>query len=149
MIFHHQLKIKGSNVLDYIPPSPRRSSDFIETKAGFIIIIRLGYGETLSAFIDIFVAYNPLTSFLLSFTVVLMYYVYILRCADSKPYIGCTDNLKERIERHNKEYVPAMKPLLPITLMSYFAFSNKYTAFNFEKYLKSDSGRAFTKKHFF
>jgi len=46
-------------------------------------------------------------------------------------------------------YVPATKPLLPVRLILYFAFSNKYTAFNFEKYLKSGSGRAFIKKHKF
>lgn len=28
------------------------------------------------------------------------------------------------------------------------AFKDKYLAFNFEKYLKSGSGRAFIKKHF-
>lgn len=78
-----------------------------------------------------------------------MYYVYILKCNNGKPYIGCTEDLKERVERHNKGYVPATKPLLPITLTAYFAFSNKYTAFNFEKYLKSGSGRAFAEKHFF
>lgn len=77
-----------------------------------------------------------------------MYYVYVLKCNNNKPYIGCTDNLKERITRHNKGYVPATKSLLPVILISYFAFSNKYTAFNFEKYLKSGSGRAFMKKHF-
>ena len=77
-----------------------------------------------------------------------MFYVYILRCSNEKPYIGCTDNLKERIERHNNGYVPATKPLLPMKLVSYFAFQNKYTVFNFEKYLKSGSGRGFVKKHF-
>lgn len=75
------------------------------------------------------------------------YYVYILNCKNNTPYIGCTDNLKERIERHNNGYVPATKPLRPLTLNFYFAFSNKYTAFNFEKYLKSGSGRAFLNKH--
>ncbi len=78
-----------------------------------------------------------------------MYYVYILKCINGKPYTGCTDNLKERIERHNKGYVPSTKPLLPVSLISYFAFSNKYTAFLFEQYLKSGSGRAFMKKHNF
>jgi len=29
----------------------------------------------------------------------------------------------------------------------YFAIPNKYKAFEFEKYLKSGSGRAFIKKH--
>ena len=32
-------------------------------------------------------------------------------------------------------------------LHCYFAFEDKYTAYNFEKYLKSGSGRAFLKKH--
>ena len=77
----------------------------------------------------------------------MFWYVYILECDDEKPYTGCTDDLKDRIRRHQKGYVPATKDRLPIKLISYFAFSNKYTAFNFEKYLKSGSGRAFIKKH--
>ena len=76
-----------------------------------------------------------------------MWYVYILSCADGKPYTGCTDDWEERLIRHNKGYVTATKNRLPVKLISYFAFSNKYTAFNFEKYLKSGSGRAFLKKH--
>lgn len=75
------------------------------------------------------------------------YYVYILWCGDGKPYIGCTDNLKDRIVRHQKGQVTATKDRLPVKLITYFAFSNKYAAFNFEKYLKSGSGRAFIKKH--
>jgi predicted GIY-YIG superfamily endonuclease len=73
----------------------------------------------------------------------------MLACSDKKTYIGCCDNLKERIIRHEKGNVPATKDRLPVKLITYFAFTSKYTAFNFEKYLKSGSGRAFTKKHFF
>ena len=76
-----------------------------------------------------------------------MYYVYVLYCADGKPYTGCTDDLDARIARHNKGQVPATKDRFPVRLVSYFACSNKYSAFNFEKYLKSGSGRAFIKKH--
>lgn len=76
-----------------------------------------------------------------------MYYVYTFLCSDNKPYIGCTDNLKQRLERHRNGYVPATKSRRPIQLISYFTFSNKYTAFNFEKYLKSGSGRAFLNRH--
>jgi predicted GIY-YIG superfamily endonuclease len=76
-----------------------------------------------------------------------MYYVYILKCKNGF-YIGCTESLKERIERHKKGNVPATSSRLPLELEFYFAFKNKYKAFNFEKYLKSGSGRAFIKKHF-
>jgi putative endonuclease len=72
--------------------------------------------------------------------------VYILKCKDEKPYVGCTNDLKSRLERHNKAQVPATRDRLPVELVSYFYFNNKYTAFNFEKYLKTGSGRAFLKK---
>jgi predicted GIY-YIG superfamily endonuclease len=75
-----------------------------------------------------------------------MYYVYSLRCKDGF-YVGCTDDLKERIERHTNGYVPATKERRPLKLDVYLAFKDKYKAFNFEKYLKSGSGRAFMKKH--
>lgn len=74
------------------------------------------------------------------------YFVYILQCADGDLYTGCTDNLDERLKRHNHGYVPATKDRLPAKLISYTAFIDKYKAFNFEKYLKSGSGRAFLKK---
>jgi len=76
-----------------------------------------------------------------------MYCVYILWCSDKRTYVGCTDNLKDRIERHKNGHVPATKSRLPVKLVCYFAFSNKYKAFDFEKYLKSGSGRAFLKRH--
>ncbi|MFH1183314.1 MAG: GIY-YIG nuclease family protein [Candidatus Moraniibacteriota bacterium] len=76
-----------------------------------------------------------------------MYYVYILKCSDNRFYIGCLENLKDRIDRHSKGKLPATKKRLPVELSCYFAFQNKYTVFNFEKYLKSGSGRAFMKKH--
>jgi len=75
-----------------------------------------------------------------------MYYVYSLKCNDGF-YIGCTNNIKERLERHEKGYVPTTASRLPITLEFYFAINNKNKAFDFEKYLKSGSGRAFIQKH--
>lgn len=76
-----------------------------------------------------------------------MYYVYNLKCKDGF-YIGCTNNLKDRITRHKSGYIPSTKSRLPITLISYHAFIDKHKAFKFEKYLKSGSGRAFLNKHF-
>jgi putative endonuclease len=75
-----------------------------------------------------------------------MYYIYSLKCKDGY-YVGCTDNLKERIERHKNANVPATAHRLPLKLDFYFAIENKYKAFKLEKYLKSGSGRAFINKH--
>ncbi|MFO0703213.1 MAG: GIY-YIG nuclease family protein [Patescibacteria group bacterium] len=76
-----------------------------------------------------------------------MHYVYILRYNDNQTYLGCCENLKERMHRHENGHAPATKDRQPAKLISYFAFSNKYVAYNFEKYLKSGTGRAFLKKH--
>jgi len=61
--------------------------------------------------------------------------------------MGCSDNLRNRLKRHQKGQVPATLNRLPIELEFYFAIGDKYKAFEFEKYLKSGSGRAFIKKH--
>ena len=76
-----------------------------------------------------------------------MYYVYILKCSNNKTYIGCTSDLKDRINRHKKSQVTATKFSLPIKLIFYASFLDKYKAFKFEKHLKTGSGRAFTNKH--
>jgi len=75
-----------------------------------------------------------------------MYYIYSLKCKDGF-YVGCTVDLKDRLERHQKGQVPATINRLPVELDFYFAINDKYKAFEFEKYLKSGSGRAFLKKH--
>jgi len=76
-------------------------------------------------------------------------FVYILHCADGKYYIGCTSNLKERIGRHQNGYVEFTKSRLPVELITYIVFIDKYKAFEFEKYLKSGSGRAFANKRLY
>ena len=75
-----------------------------------------------------------------------MYYVYILRCNNGSYYTGCTEDLKARFQKHINGYVPATKPLLPVELVFYCVFKEQSKAFEFEKYLKSGSGRAFTQK---
>jgi predicted GIY-YIG superfamily endonuclease len=76
-----------------------------------------------------------------------MNYVYSLKCKDGF-YIGCTNDLKDRIKRHQAGQVDATKNRLPVELDFYIALSDEYKAFSLEKYLKSGSGRAFIKKHF-
>ncbi len=75
-----------------------------------------------------------------------MWYVYLLRCSDGTFYTGCTNNLENRIQRHTRQEVNYTKKKLPIELVTYIAFSDKYKAYDFEKYLKSGSGIAFRNK---
>ena len=48
----------------------------------------------------------------------------------------------------NSGGVQSTKNLLPVKLIAYTAFSDQRKAYQFEKYLKSGSGRAFMQKHF-
>ncbi len=75
------------------------------------------------------------------------YCVYVLSCADGTEYTGCTGNLKHRIEKHNAGKVLSTRYRLPVKVLTYIVFFDKYKAFFFEKYLKTGSGRAFLKKH--
>jgi predicted GIY-YIG superfamily endonuclease len=78
-----------------------------------------------------------------------MYYVYIIRCSDGNYYKGYTKNLQARLVRHNEGRVKSTKDRLPIELITYIAFSIKQKAYDFERYLKSGSGRAFGRKRLY
>ena len=84
--------------------------------------------------------------FFYNFIIMEKHFVYILKCADGKHYTGCTNNLEERLKRHEKGQVKSTSSRLPIELLTYLVFNDKYKAFNFEKYLKSGLGRAFMNK---
>jgi len=75
-----------------------------------------------------------------------MWYVYILKCSDNSYYSGCTNNPDDRLKRHNKGEVRHTRNKLPVELATYTAFSDKFKAYIFEKYLKSGSGDAFRNK---
>lgn len=77
-----------------------------------------------------------------------MWYVYIIRSSSSpeQEYIGATANLKQRIADHNGRKSTHTAKFVPWQLIWYSAFRDKYAALEFEKYLKSHSGRAFAGK---
>lgn len=76
-----------------------------------------------------------------------MYYTYILQSKkDGSFYIGSTENLKKRLEKHNRKEVTYSSTKAPFDLAWYAAFKNKGLAIDFEKYLKSSSGFAFRNK---
>lgn len=74
--------------------------------------------------------------------------VYILKCNDSKPYTGYTKDLNERLKKHDKGSVPTTKNRRPVKLVTYIAFTDKNKAMQYEKYLKTGSGRAVLYKRF-
>ena len=135
-------KIRGSNPLGSAFASPKlgygetksagdeRRRDSLRRSSKSEGELRRSYGETKSV------------------NKIMRSAVYIIKCSDNRFYVGCTNNISDRIDRHNKGYVPATADRLPIQLAIAINFQDKYKAFQFEKYLKSGSGRAFTKKHF-
>jgi len=77
-----------------------------------------------------------------------MKYVYLLQSVNfpDQTYVGLTDDLRTRFSAHNKGHSPHTEKYRPWRLVSYVAFSDARKAIEFERYLKSASGRAFAKK---
>jgi len=76
------------------------------------------------------------------------FYVYIL-VSESDPnrfYVGLTADLASRIAKHNSGGVPHTKRFRPWHIKTAVAFRDRKRAAEFEAYLKSPSGRAFSKK---
>jgi putative endonuclease len=78
------------------------------------------------------------------------YYVYLIRSINypQTTYVGFTTNLKQRLATHNSGGSIHTQKDRPWELVMCTAFKNIECAKNFEKYLKSQSGRAFAKKIF-
>ena len=77
-----------------------------------------------------------------------MTYVYILESVQTPEhhYVGVTDDLRSRLQKHNAGDVSHTSKFRPWRIKTYVAFTDEARAFAFEKYLKSGSGRAFAKK---
>ena len=78
-----------------------------------------------------------------------MHYVYLLR-SEMRPaevYVGSTEDLRKRLAQHNSGKSIHSNKFKPWALEAYVAFRDKELADNFERYLKSGSGRAFARRH--
>jgi putative endonuclease len=75
-------------------------------------------------------------------------YVYILQSKTNPEsfYTGITDDLKDRLRRHNGGDVPHTAKFRPWRIKTAVAFTDRDQAAKFERDLKSASGRAFAKK---
>lgn len=77
-----------------------------------------------------------------------MYYVYLIRSRThpEQTYVGYTRDLKVRMARHNRGASKHTAHFAPWDLITYIAFSEEQPARDFERYLKTASGKAFSNK---
>ena len=76
--------------------------------------------------------------------------VYVIQ-SESFPdeyYVGVTSDLRFRLEAHNAGRSRQTAKYVPWRVVIAIGFAVDDWAFQFEKYLKSCSGRAFLKRHF-
>ncbi len=74
------------------------------------------------------------------------YYVYVLLSKkDGNFYIGYTDDLKKRLDEHNKGKVQSTKTRTPLILVYYEACRNQKDAIRREKKLKTTWGKRYIK----
>ena len=94
---------------------------------------------------DYNVMYRERDSFMKNF-----YYVYILIDVATETHhnVGSTQDLQSRLAKHNAGEVPHTSKFRPWRIQTAIAFDNKEKAVAFEDYLKTGSGREFSKRHF-
>ena len=76
-------------------------------------------------------------------------YVYILQAVPNPDrfYVGLTEDLHERLRKHNAGEVPHTAKFKPWEIKTAIAFRDRPRAAAFESYLKTGSGRACARKH--
>ena len=74
----------------------------------------------------------------------------VLRSVNSpdRYYTGLTDDAPRRLEVHNSGGSIYTRELRPWELVAFTEFASAQSAAAFEQYLKTGSGRAFSKRHF-
>ena len=75
------------------------------------------------------------------------YYVYIIKSVKYEyTYVGHTENLKKRVEEHNKGKTRSNKSYKPFELVYFERFGSRREAIERERYFKSGSGREYLKE---
>lgn len=75
------------------------------------------------------------------------YFVYILLSKKDKClYVGCTQDLTERLAKHNAGHVSSTRNRRPFSLIYSEEIEDKTIAFNRERFLKSLWGSRFKRK---
>jgi predicted GIY-YIG superfamily endonuclease len=78
----------------------------------------------------------------------MFYYVYIIQSEKipDRYYTGFTENSDRRLSKHNSGGDPHTDKYKPWRIKTAIAFTDRQKALEFERYLKSPSGRAFAQK---
>jgi len=75
------------------------------------------------------------------------HYVYVLESVnDGDKYVGCTNNLKKRLEEHNSGKVFSTKLRKPLKLIYCEVMLNQQDAYAREKFLKTGWGKNYLKR---
>tara|TARA_Y100000588_G_C13312821_1_gene526417 strand:- start:112 stop:378 length:267 start_codon:yes stop_codon:yes gene_type:complete len=79
-----------------------------------------------------------------------MYFIYVLKSLHSpgRVYRGYTSDLEARLNHHNQGKCRDTAKHKPWQLKMYVVFDSQELARDFERYLKSGSGRAFAARDF-
>ena len=77
-------------------------------------------------------------------------YVYLIRSElnPDRKYVGLTDDIERRLTEHNDGKCSSTYKFRPWKCEVKIWFDDPEKAEHFESYLKSESGRAFAKRHF-
>jgi len=78
-----------------------------------------------------------------------MRYVYLLQSLrrPEQRYVGLTENLRQRLSAHNAGKCAHTSKYAPWKIVAAIQFEDDTRAVEFERYLKSGSGRAFAQRH--
>ena len=75
-----------------------------------------------------------------------MFYVYILKLNNNQIYTGFTEDLKQRINYHERGKSKFTSKRLPVKLIHYEAYILESDARRREKYLKTTEGKYFLRQ---
>ena len=77
----------------------------------------------------------------------MFYYVYVLESLKNNDlYVGCTNDLRKRLQEHNRGLNFSTKPCKPWYIIHYEAYRNKQDAERRENYLKTSQGARLLKR---
>lgn len=78
----------------------------------------------------------------------MFFYIYVLKSLNEREefYIGYTDNLKKRLQEHNRGAVTSTKRYLPWKLIYFEACLHREDAQRRENYFKTSQGRRLLKR---